>query len=514
VPAHHPAEFLRALLDASPSAIIAVDDQGIVQLWNRAAETMLGWTESEIRGHHLPLEIQLPQSSLPETEICVTKKDGASIDVDVRLTPWSDAQGNRRGMLLILADATEQHAIQRELSELTRQKEEARSAARLERRFRELLEAAPDAIIEVDREGHIVLLNRVTENMFGYSREDLLGRSVELLIPENLRSRHADHRRQYWNSPATRPMGNGLGLQGKRKDGSQFPAEISLSPVQSEEGFRVMAIIRDVSERKQAAERLFAVREEYTHELEERNRLIERADRLKSEFLASMSHELRTPLHTIIGFSELLTEELEGVLDDRQKRFFHHIQKDSQHLLELINDLLDLSKIESGKLELRREVFDARAAVEEVLASIRPLAEAKSQSIAAAIGDLPALDADRMRFKQILFNLLSNAVKFTPDGGSITVEGILLGDAVEFSVADTGVGIPKEEQDLVFDKFYQVGQTSKGVREGTGLGLAITQHLVAEHGGKISVLSQVGRGSRFSFTIPLSSPLSGPLSRA
>ncbi|HEY6343360.1 MAG TPA: ATP-binding protein [Bryobacteraceae bacterium] len=266
-----------------------------------------------------------------------------------------------------------------------------------------------------------------------------------------------------------------------------------------------MAIIRDISERKQAAERLFAIREEYTHELEESNRLIERANRLKSEFLASMSHELRTPLHTIIGFSELLTEELEGILDDRQKRFFNHIQKDSQHLLELINDLLDLSKIESGKLELRREVFDSRAAVEEVLASIRPLAQAKSQSIRAAIGDLPALDADRMRFKQILFNLLSNAVKFTPDRGSITVEGSLLEDAVEFSVADTGVGIPKEEQDLVFDKFYQVGQTSKGVREGTGLGLAITQHLVAEHGGKISVVSQVGQGSRFSFTIPLSS---------
>ncbi|HEY6341895.1 MAG TPA: PAS domain S-box protein [Bryobacteraceae bacterium] len=504
MPALHPAEFLRALLDASPNAIIAVDGEGTVQLWNRAAEAMLGWSESEIRGRPLPLDVQLPKPSSGETEIRIARKDGVSIDADLRATPWSDAQGNRRGTLLILADATDQHRIQRELVELTHQEQKARSEARLERRFRELLEAAPDAILEVDREGRIVLLNRVAEKMFGYSREELLGGTVELLIPEHLRARHADYRIQYWHSPATRPMGIGLALQGKRKDGSQFPVEISLSPVDSEEGLRVTAIIRDISERTQAEDRLRAIREEYTHELEERNRLIERANRLKSEFLASMSHELRTPLHTIIGFSELLTEELEGVLDERQKRFFGHIQKDSQHLLELINDLLDLSKIEAGKLQLRREVFDARAAVEEVLTSIRPLVQAKSQSITAAVDDLPALEADRTRFKQILLNLLSNAVKFTPDGGSITIEGALLDEAVEFSVSDTGVGIPKEEQELVFDKFYQVGQTSKGVREGTGLGLAITRHLVAEHGGKLSVASQVGRGSRFSFTIPLS----------
>ena len=504
MPTLHPAEFLRAVLDASPTAIIAVDDQGTIELWNRGAEATLGWSESEIRGCRLPLDIKLHNSSTHETELRAVRKDGAVIDVDVRVAPWSDAQGNHRGMLLILADSTQNHTIQRELAEVTQQEQKARGEARLERRFRELLEAAPDAIIEVDREGHIVLLNRVTEKMFGYSREELLGGSVDLLIPESLRARHVDHRAHYWTSPATRPMGSGLALQGKRKDGSHFPVEISLSPVESEDGLRVTAIIRDISERKQAEDRLRAIRDEYTQELVERNRLIERANRLKSEFLASMSHELRTPLHTIIGFSELLTEELEEILDDRQKRFFNHINKDSQHLLELINDLLDLSKIEAGKLELRPEVFDARAAVEEVLTSIRPLVHAKSQSIAAVIDDLPAIEADRMRFKQILLNLLSNAVKFTPEGGSINVEAGVREDAVEFSVSDTGIGISKEEQDLVFDKFYQVGQTSKGVREGTGLGLAVTQHLVTEHGGKIWVVSEVGRGSRFSFTIPLS----------
>src|SRR5262249_4897167 len=154
--------------------------------------------------------------------------------------------------------------------------------------------------------------------------------------------------------------------------------------------------------------------------------------------------------------------------------------KDSLHLLELINDVLDLSKIEAGRLELRRETFEITAAVEEVLSSIRPQSAAKSIQLTSDIGILTALNADRVRFKQILFNLLSNAVKFTPEGGSVRVEAILQGGIVEVSVIDTGIGIPQGEQESIFDKFYQVGNTTKGVREGTGLGLAITQRLVEE----------------------------------
>jgi PAS domain S-box-containing protein len=503
MPTQHPAQFLRALLDASPAAIIAVDPDGQVQLWNRAAERLFGWSEQEVIGRQHSLVVELLKSSATEGELHLPGKSGVFIDIDVRVAPWHDASGEACGTLFILTDSTNRTTMQRELRELTQQEQAARDQARSERRFRELLEAAPDAIIEVDREGRIVLLNRVSENMFGYSREELLGRSVDLLIPQDLRARHAEHRQRYWNTPSTRPMGSGLMLQGKRKDGSEFPVEISLSPVESEGGLRVTAIIRDISKRRTAEDRLRAVQENYTRELEQRNRLIERANRLKSEFLASISHELRTPLHTIIGFSELLGEELEGPLNDKQKRFVNHIHKDSLHLLELINDVLDLSKIEAGKLELRREAFDVRGALEEVLASIRPQAEAKSQSLGTVLDELPALDADRTRFKQILLNLLSNAVKFTPEGGSIRVEAGLLEEMAQFSVIDTGVGIPKEEQESVFDKFYQVGQTTKGVREGTGLGLAITQRLVAEHGGKIWVVSEVGKGSRFSFTIPL-----------
>ena len=514
MPTHHPAEVLRALLDASPVGIIAIDPEGRVRLWSSSAERLLGWTEEEVRGQQLPLELKLPTHEEGGVESRIRRKDGTNIDVEVQTAPWRDAQGAVQGTLAILSDLGPRLAIEGELRKVMAREETTRGEIQAERRFRELLEAAPDAIIEVDREGRIVLMNRVTETLFGYRREELLGQTVDVLIPEELRATHVHHRSQYWDRPLTRPMGTGLTLEGRRKDGSRFPLEISLSPVKSPiesgDGFRVTAIIRDSSERRRAEDRLRLIQEQYTaqlaatnQELELRNREIERADRLKSEFLASMSHELRTPLHTIIGFSELLGEELEGPLNEKQQRFINHIHKDSLHLLELINDVLDLSKIEAGRLELRPEVFDAAGAIEEVLSSIRPLGVVKSIELETDVSIPAALRADRLRFKQVLYNLLSNAVKFTPAGGRIRLEAGLRDEFIEISVSDTGVGIPKEEHESIFDKFHQVGNTTKGVREGTGLGLAITQRLVEEHGGKVWIESELGKGSRFTFNMPL-----------
>jgi PAS domain S-box-containing protein len=385
----------------------------------------------------------------------------------------------------------------------------------LETRFRELLEAAPDAILQVDAEGKIILLNRVTEDMFGYTREELLGQPVEILIPQELHARHIEHRAHYRQHPMTRTMGSGLALEGIRKDGSRFPVEISLSPSPSQEEFRITAIVRDITERRVAEEGLRKIREEYTQrladsntELELTNRELERANRLKTEFLASMSHELRTPLHTIIGFSELLGEELEGPLNPKQLRFVRHIHKDSLHLLDLINDILDISKIEAGRLELRPEAFDFSALVTESLASVRTLADAKSLVLEASVDVPVALEADRLRIRQVLVNLLSNAIKFTPEHGRIRVEAHVQDAFIVISVADTGIGIPTDELPFIFDKFHQVGATTLGVREGTGLGLAITQRLVEQHGGLIWVDSQPGKGSTFFLTLPLITPKS------
>jgi len=497
-------------------------------------------------------------------------------------------------------------------------------------RLEALLESAPDAILELDSHGRISLVNHMVEQLFGYTRQQLLGQTIEVLVPQALRAAHKQHRAQYLHHPGTRPMGSGLQLEARRKDGSHFPVEISLSPVKSASGIYVTAIIRDITdrksaeqrqheyeqrfrlmieavkdyaifmldpdgtvatwntgaqrikqyaaeeiigkhfsifyppeerdtkpatvldlvrragkfeeegwrvrrngtafwasvvitavrspagelvgfskvtrdltERKQSEDQLRDLREKYVQELELRNRDSEQANQLKTEFLANMSHELRSPLHTIIGFSELLAEETDKLLSDKQKRFLGHIHDDSLHLLDLINDLLDLSKIEAGRLELRREPFNILPVVEEALLSISPRTTEKSLQVRTNISSSVRISADPLRFKQILHNLLGNAVKFTPEGGKISVEAVTSDGFARISISDTGIGIPSDLQQAVFEKFYQVNATNKGNAAGTGLGLAITKRLVEEHGGNIWIESQPGRGSSFRFTIPL-----------
>ena len=236
-------------------------------------------------------------------------------------------------------------------------------------------------------------------------------------------------------------------------------------------------------------------------ELAARNREAELANRMKSAFLARMSHELRTPLNAIIGFSDLLAEESAAPLSEKQKRFVEHVQAGARHLLQVINDILDLSKIDAGRIEILREEFAAAEALTEVMSVIRPLAEIKRIDVAATIPPDLEVYADRTRFKQILYNLLSNAVKFTPEGGSVQVVAAREDGSVRFSVTDTGVGIPATEHQAIFDEFHQVSATTRGLREGTGLGLAITRRLVELHGGRIWVESEPGRGSRFFFTV-------------
>ncbi len=357
--------------------------------------------------------------------------------------------------------------------------------------LRGLLEAAPDAMVIVGIDGKIMLVNAQAEGLFNYRREELIGKPIEALIPTRFRAHHPDHRNHYFHSPKSRPMGAGLDLYAQRKDGSEFPAEISLSPIETDYGRFAIAAIRDSTERKRL--------------LEEENRRMQESNRLKSEFLANMSHELRTPLNAIIGFSELMYHEKVGPVSADHKEYLGDILTSGRHLLQLINDVLDLTKIEAGKMEFRPEAIDLPKVTSEVKEVLRGLAGQKRIKVEVQID--PALSKailDSSKYKQVLYNYLSNAIKFTPDEGRVTIR--LTPEPREkfrLEVEDTGNGIRPEDKHKLFIEFQQLDSGSAKKYAGTGLGLALVKRILEAQGGEVGVKSEFGKGSTFFAVFPL-----------
>ncbi|WP_395138320.1 ATP-binding protein [Armatimonas sp.] len=355
-----------------------------------------------------------------------------------------------------------------------------------------LVESSHDAVCVINENGKIITWNRSAEAIYGYGQAEAQGLEADLLVAHDSREsfKKAVDRLEDANKPRT------LDLYGIRKDGSAFPIEVVLASWKDDASGakRCVLITSDVSERRQAE----AMRRD--------KEAAEEANRAKSQFLANMSHELRTPLNAIIGFSEILHDRTFGELTPKQERYVGNILSSGRHLLQLINDILDLSKIEAGRVQLDYAAFSPLTAVRTVDNLVKALLQKKNITLDIAGGTtLPPLIADQAKFKQVLYNLISNAIKFTPENGKVTVTLATAGSGslLQVDIKDTGIGIKKEDQDRIFREFEQVDNSYSRQQQGTGLGLALVRKFIEMHGGRIWVSSAgEDQGSTFSFTVP------------
>ncbi|GGN60097.1 hypothetical protein GCM10010112_15970 [Actinoplanes lobatus] len=484
---------LAAIVESTADAIIGRTLDGTILSWNPAAERIYGYPAGDMIGRNVDMLYPAGRHDEPEwirsqlvrgetvhiEDTTRVRRDGALAHLAITISPIRDINGDVVGAASIARDIT--------------------GTKRAEKRFRQLVLSAPDAMVIVGADGLIRLVNDQTERLFGYRGQELVGRPVEILVPQQLHAEHAQDLQKYLQAPATRQVDLGRELSGRRRDGTEFPVEISLAPLETDDGFLVSAAIRDVSERRRTEQDLATARDQALA-----------AARVKSQFVAMVSHEIRTPMNGVIGLTRLL---LDSPLEPVQRRYAESIRGSAQALLAIINDILDFSKIEAGKIALVEQDFALGDLIEQVVHAAAASARDKDLDIVSYYpADLPGtVRGDEGRLRQVLWNLIGNAVKFTHEGEVVVRVEPLGPPRVDrhrftFSIADSGIGIDPEQLDRLFEPFTQADSTMSREFGGTGLGLTISHQLVELMGGHLQVDSEPGHGSRFQFTVTLAGP--------
>jgi PAS domain S-box-containing protein len=495
---HESEHYNRGLIEASPDALVTVDPELVITDVNEQMIRLSGFTRKHLLGSPFSSLFQdadraesgvreaLSQKPLSNYEIVLRKRSGQKIPVAVNAGPFYDMAGGVRGVLAAARDITAQKKLETDLRESQNYN-------------RGLVESNIDALMTTDVLGRITDVNRQMEVLTGLSREQMVGTLFK----------------NYFTDPATaeeairRVLGEDrvtdYELTMRTPHGTVVVSYNATTFRDTNSRLRgVFASARDITEQRRLREQL----EQRNVELQVQNERVREANRLKSVFLASMSHELRTPLNSIIGFSEFLATKKGGNFTSEEREYLTDIRNSGNHLLQLINDILDLAKVESGRMDLNPEPFSPQQAIAEVYSVVKRMAEEKRLRLRSSVDPpLESVTIDPLRFKQILYNLVSNAVKFTEPEGEIDIRVKPVDDGwFLLEVADTGIGVAPKDFPRLFQEFEQLENGPGRRYQGSGLGLSLTKKLVELHGGRIEVKSEVGRGTTFEVLLPAHLP--------
>lgn len=475
-------EIVRLAVEACPSGMIMTDRTGKIVLVNAEVERLFGYPREELLGQAIdilvPAAVRAAHDSHrtgflenPEARRMVVgrdlhgvRKDGTQVPVEIGLNPIRTSDG-----LMILSAITD--ITERKLSD---------------ERFRLVVEACPSGMIMTDTGGRIVLINAEAERLFGYAREELFGKSIDVLVPATVRAGHGKHRETFVERPEARRMGIGRDLYGVRRNGARVPIEIGLNPIHTGDGLMILSAITDITERKRAARALA----EQSEELQRSNADLE-------QFAYVASHDLQEPLRMVASYTELLSEHYKGTLDEKTEKYIHYTIDGARRMQQLVKDLLAYSR--AGSRDKISAPIKSEIVVKRVLDDLKIAIE---QSHAEIVCDqLPAVSGDAMQLAQVFQNLIGNALKFRgAHPPHIHIGAEQSNGQWVFRVGDNGIGIDKQYAERVFQMFQRLHE--RGRYDGSGIGLAIAKRIVERNGGRIWFDSEPEKGATFYFTVP------------